>query len=136
MYNLIITSQDFDIIGIDAAMRVQFGDRISGLTHSGGNLHVHFFEPYTAQDETDAQAVVDAHDPVFITAEREGDIVTVSLSKPRNVDGATEITLSIDDTPLPESTPLTDNVATVLIQSADEITIGIVEDYPHQEVTI
>jgi hypothetical protein len=90
----------------------------------------------TPEQEAAAQAVVDAHDPIIFRVARDGDDVTVIVSKPNNVDAATELTLTIDDTPLPESTPLINNAATVQIESADEITIGILENYRHPEVTV
>ncbi|MFC1961222.1 hypothetical protein ACFLYO_11005 [Chloroflexota bacterium] len=136
MYTLGITQSDVLLEALDTAMRNQFGDRISGLSTNGTTLRIHFFEPYTPTDETAAQGVIDAHDPVFITAERDGDNMTITLTKPHNVDGATALTLTIDDVAAPDSTALVNNVATAQIESADEITIGILEDYPHQEVTI
>ena len=82
------------------------------------------------------QAIVDSHDPVSINAERTGDDVTVTLSKLNNVDEAAFLTLTIDDEAAPDPSVLVDNVATVQIVSPDEITIGIVENYSQQEVTI
>jgi hypothetical protein len=124
---------------LDAEFRSQFGGRISGYsTNKDGpsTITVLFNDPFTQADETAAQAIIDAHDPVFITAERTGDDITVTLSKPRNLDSATELTPSFDDEAADTPTQVIDNVATFTVESADSLTIGIVEDYPHQEVTI
>ena len=136
MYDLTILVQFLLLSMLNSDMAFEFGDRISGLSHTNGILRVHFFNPFSPADEATAQSIIDAHDPVFITTERNGDDVTVTLSKPRNVDNATELTLVIDDETAPSASPLVNNVATVEVESADEITIGILENYPHQEATI
>ena len=140
MNDLSVEVSDIDFDVINSEMRSQFGELISGISYDISNskaiLRVHFFGNFDTTDEMAAQAILDVHDPVFISAERDGDTITVTVTKPRNVDAAAELTLTVDDTPLPEATALTDNAATVLIESADEITIGIVESYPHMEVTI
>lgn len=136
MEDMILESITLLSDALDATLRSQFGARIAGFSHRRGEIIIHFWEGYTPADETSAQAIIAAHDPVFITATRNGDDVMVSLNKPRNVDGASELTLVIDDTPAPVATALTANVGAVTVESEDEITIGIQEAYPHQEVTI
>ncbi|MFC1959154.1 hypothetical protein ACFLYO_00435 [Chloroflexota bacterium] len=114
------------------------GDRLESLDihPRPGLVTVIFTDEHTIADEAAVTSALNAHDPVFITAKRSSNEVTVTLTKPRNLDKTTELTLTIDDTPAPSAITLTDNKVSVMIQSEDEITIGIAEDYPHQEVTI
>lgn len=136
MYNLILPVAPVLIGDLDAAMRIQFSERISGLSSNDTDLRIHFYEPFDTQDEIDAQAIVDAHDPVFITAERDGDIITLTLDKPRNIDEVSELTPSWDGESAVVPATLINNAVTVTVDSPDEITIGIVDNYPHNEVTI
>ena len=131
-----------DLLALNQVIRQQFGDLISGISarrvrqENSSTLTVHFINPATAADEAAVQAIIDAHDPIFLQAERDGDDVTVTVAKPRNLDNIVELTLTVDNEALPEAVALVDNTATVQIECADEITIGILEDYPHQEVTV
>jgi len=134
MFDLAMALNYAAVGGLDTAMRAAFGERISGLSYNGSAVRVHFYAQYTSQDETDAQAVVDAHDPVFLTATRDGDEVTVDINKPRNLDSAMEVTLTIDGMAAPDGTALTGGSGQDVIVSADPITIGV-QTYPYEEAT-
>jgi len=133
MENLLLSLSDCAVSALDAALRAQFGAGISGLSYDGSAVRVHFLSAPSGADQTAAQAIVDAHDPVFFSASRAGDTVTVQVSKPRNLDSASQVTLTVNGTPLPSPTALTANQGTALIVSADPVTIGV-ETYPHEEV--
>lgn len=138
MYNLDRFTVVEDPPTLSRNIIAEFGSRITGISYRDHDnaLIVHFVDQFLPADETALDNVLNAYDPVIISAERDGDAITVTLSKPRNLDGATALNLTVDGTPLPEATTLTDNAATVFIESIDEITIGIVEAYPHMEATI
>lgn len=102
----------------------------------GGSAVAHLPDDATSQQQADALTVLQAHDPVILTASRDGSAVTLHISKPNNVDSATGVTLVINGVTGSQATPLTSNEATITITSADTIVIGIDEAYPHDEVTI
>lgn len=124
-----------DVVALDAALRAQFGAAISGVSYNGALLRIHFFDAPTAPQQASALDVVNAHDPVLLAAVRAGDTVTVSVSKPLNRDSVSEVTLTINGTPLGEATALTANAGQEVIASADSVTVGVQGGYPHQEVT-
>lgn len=132
--NLILPLEHIAVEDLDALMRSQFGTRIAGITHAGATLYVHFFTAYSGVDQAAAQAIVDAHDPVILEAARSGDVVTVQVWKPRNLDAAPSVTMTVNGVPgAPIS--LVNNQATETITAAEEIMIGVV-DYPHDPVRI
>lgn len=134
MQDLTINLTDCAVPALDTALRTQFGASISGISFNGSQVRVHFLSAPTGADETAAQTIVDAHDPVLLSPSRVGDTVTVTVDKPRNVDSASEITLTVNGTALPSPTTLTGNQGTAAIVSADPVAIGV-ETYPHEEVT-
>jgi len=123
---------------------------VYGVSINGREVIVHLPDGTSQADQDTAQAAVDAHDPVFLATSRTGDLVTVQVSKPRNLDSATEVQLVIVgiaypqpppitvkvtpvNLPLPLPTPLTDNIGTVVITSANPIVLGV-QGYPCDEV--
>lgn len=104
---------------------------VLGVSHNGREVIVHLPDGTSQADQDTTQAIVDAHDPAVITAVRDGETVTVSVSKPRNLDSATEVTLTVDGTPMPVALALETPVD--IINGA--MTFGV-ETYPYREVTI
>lgn len=135
MHTLYIQKDNVVLNDLDTELRAIFSDKISGVSFSiSEKLRIHFYDEYTPTDEVTAQAIVDAHDPVFLTATRDGDNVTVTAEKPHNVDAATELTFTIDGQSAPAATALVADVASAVFISADPIEIGIAENYPHEKV--
>lgn len=112
---------------LDAAMRAQFGARISGLSLSGDALRVLFLDDFTAQDETDAQAVIDAHDPAFVQTVRGGNLTSVTVNVPRNLQAASAVTLVIDGVNAPATIPLAAGVAVYEVESEKPVIIDVAE---------
>ena len=109
---------------------------ITGISYNNSSFTVHFNSEPLQEHLTAVEAAIAIFDPVFISAVREGGIITVLLDKPNNVSRATELTLTVDGTAVPTPTSLTNNQATVILESLDTITLGIEEDYAHAEVYI
>ena len=140
MHNLNIDLNHAAVGSLDAAMRAEFGGRISGISYNynGSMATVHFFEEYNAADNAAALAIAVAHDPAMLVCIRDGDEVAVLVSLPRNLEAAEDITLTVDGFPLLEATALSgpNHAGGEVIVDAGPTVIGVVGDYPHDEVTI
>lgn len=134
MQDLTLTLAGCAVSALDAALRAQFGAGISGLSCDGSQVRVHFLSAPTTAEQAAAQAIVDAHDPVLLSASRAGHTVTVTVTKPRNLDSAAAVTLTVNGVSLPSPTTLTANQGAATIVSADPMTIGAA-GYPHEEIT-
>jgi hypothetical protein len=111
------------------------GLTINGVSHNGREVIVHHVGTPSGADLTTAQGIVDAHDPVILTASRDGSTITVNISKPYNIDSATEVTLSVEGTPYPTATALTGTTGVQVLEAASTVRIGV-ETYPHEEVIV
>lgn len=126
------TSLPTAVVGaIDSAIRASVPGLI-GVSHNGTEVAVHLPDGTSQADQDTAQGVVNAHDPVVLTVTRDGNAVTVTPTKPRNLDSATEVTLTVDGQSLPSASPLG---AAATINSADVIALNV-ETYPCEGVTI
>ena len=57
----------------------------------------------------------------------------ITPTKPYNIDGATEVTLTVNGIPLPSPTTLGD---AVILDPSSNVKIGVLENYPHVEEMI
>lgn len=60
---------------LDAAIRAELGEAVSGISlgapdPEGRRLRVHFTDTPTPEQEAAAGAVIDAHDPVFLSVDK------------------------------------------------------------------
>lgn len=96
--------QKFDPVAYNAAalnraFAAQFGSAIAGASQSPNAITVHFYDAPTEQQIDDAQAVIDAHDPVW-----------ASVDKTRiTADGADEATITLT-VPAPDVSGITATV--------------------------
>lgn len=133
MNNLIIQWDYATVDNIDPIARELFGSRISGVSYDGSNLAVHFIEDFGPSDTVAFYQKLALFDPVLISAVRHNGTATLVFTKPFNLDAITEITPTVDGQPFPNPVVLGEAVE---VESFREITIGIIEDYPHTVVTV
>lgn len=84
------TCEAVSFMALDAALRAALGEAVAGISlgapdPEGRRLRVHFVEQPTPEQAADAAAVIAAHDPVFLSVDRDQ----------IGADGADEATLTV-----------------------------------------
>jgi len=70
---------------------------------------------------------------LYIETTIDGDVYEVFVEKPYNIDGATGVTLELNNNPLPSPVPIGGSV--VLTLTVD-VVVGVSDDRPHNEILI
>lgn len=136
MYEILVNVVGPLLGEITTDIKTEIGNIISGVSYKKGDTtaRVHFYEEPSGAIITSVNSVADTHDPAVITATRDGDFVTVTVSKPRNLDEATTVTLTDNGQSLPNVVTLD---VPIEIEDVDGGTMLLsVEGYPCEEVEI
>lgn len=128
-------NEDAHAAQLDQEARAAFGPVISGVSTGardteGRNVRVHFLLPPTAEQITQAAALVAEHNPLALAAIRTGDDVTVTIHAPRAVN-TFDVVLTIDGAMSPVPVTLTAQAGGGMagqqtITSPAPVTIGVI----------
>lgn len=130
---------------LDVDLRASLGGAISGISYDGTMVSVWFYNQPTSEQQTTAQNIIDNHDPVFISSNKQAinntgnDIATITLFMPYNITNVTQLTATVEGqntSPL----SLTNNEATFEVDGldlidGDTIEIGVVS-FSHTPISL
>jgi hypothetical protein len=108
-------------------MIAQFGAAITGISTKPTECIVHFADTPTEQNLIDAQAIVTAHDPVFLTVDKltlipdESDTVLISVSAPKTGAAAVTLVIGMDEV----AVTMADGAGSVELTALDAGTIDV-----------
>jgi hypothetical protein len=114
---------------LDAVLRAALPGRVVGVStyDPARPISIWLDDSATPDDETSASGLAAAHDPVFLSADRQSiaadgsDAAILAVNAPKP--GAAPVTLLVAGTAVPVT--LTDGVGTLSIVSADPTTIAV-----------
>jgi len=131
MSEITILYNDGVTYGLHETIKAAF-PLFDGLAYDQRELRLIFFGELSPAELLQVHAIVEAYDPAIITATRDGDVITATVTKPRNLDSATEVTLLIDGV---EAVVPLDVAQTITDIDGGTMTLNVAV-YPCQEVTL
>lgn len=136
--NEITTTAPVHTGGLHAAVEAELGELLIGISEGGGiPTRIHLTTLLSPEQDAAQEAIIDAHDPVFISTDRENiiannsDIATITVRTLKQ--GAAAVTLLVDETAVPVT--MVDGVGTVTIKSADPTVITVSVQNPENRTT-
>jgi len=93
---------------------------------------LYFPDGTTTGAQNSALAIVADHDPVVLQTKRSGSAVNVYITKPRNLDSATAVMLTVDTEAVGIYSPINSSAR---LWCSDQITVGV-SAYPCESVSV